>query len=143
MSSMNVIKFNMSEEVLRNYSNSIKKLKLESQQCGITDEEFKEMYLDCLQDLQTKKTPKQSSKFNVFFYIKIIISITIAITLIYNVKNIYSCVICSLQEYIYPGLRLLRYFSIPFISLFPSLTGKFKMVKYLFLLSPNNFVRCS
>ncbi|CAG9091072.1 unnamed protein product [Plutella xylostella] len=106
------------EEALQNYSNSIKLIKRQCREAGISEEDFKRMYFESLKDVQNDiaTTPgrrriftKQRCLFGGIIMLAIIV---------YNIKTIHS----NLQEYIYPGLQVLRRLSIPFISLFPSLT---------------------
>lgn len=110
-----------SQELLRSYSNSIKTLRLESQRSKISEDEFKNIYLQTFQEL--RQNTRYQHKHKLIRRTKIIL-IVIIVCLIgfYNIKDIYSAFMCNLQEYIYPGLRLLRHFTIPLISLFPSLT---------------------
>ncbi|XP_023938180.2 uncharacterized protein LOC112045983 [Bicyclus anynana] len=111
------------KELLQEYSKSITKLKKESVDAGITEEEFKEMYYKSLHDL-VKNNHISAANNRQWFKTKLIwlICLSTIIIVIYNYKSIHACVVCEMQDYIYPGLRLLRKFSIPFISLFPVLT---------------------
>lgn len=107
------------EEALQNYSNSIKLIKRQCREAGISEEDFKRMYFESLNDVQNDiatipDTRRIFTKRRCLFGGIIILAI-----IVYNIKTIHS----NLQEYIYPGLQVLRRLSIPFISLFPSLTG--------------------
>ncbi|CAB3228578.1 unnamed protein product [Arctia plantaginis] len=111
------------EEVLQEYSNSIKNIKKECRDAGISEEEFKRMYFQSLKTLRT--TGENGANHRRYFTTKykiLCIGIIVGIYVMYNYKIIYSTLMCNIQEYIYPGLKLLRRMSIPFISLFPSLT---------------------
>ncbi|XP_032512001.2 uncharacterized protein LOC116766296 isoform X2 [Danaus plexippus] len=110
----------MSQEDIDEYSNSIKRLKNESTITGISEEEFTKMYFQSLNELNRERLKKSNRKTNTIFVIPILV--IFFITIAYNYKFVYSCLICNMQEYIYPGLRLLRKISIPFVALFPSLT---------------------
>ncbi|CAH0669197.1 unnamed protein product [Spodoptera exigua] len=109
-------------EVIQEYSNSIKHLKKECIDAGMTEEEFRRMYLSSLETLDDEERPNNVprrfiTKFRVFLVMLLII-----LYIVYDYKSIYSSIVCNLQEFIYPGLKLLRKITIPFISLFPSLT---------------------
>lgn len=113
------------EEQLQNmaeYLNAIHRLKQQSSQ-GMLDKEFKKLYEKTIDSLTAppRNVRQQSQRKK---YVALILSITLAITLIANYKVIYTCIACNLQDYIYPGLRILRTFFIPLISWFSSLTGK-------------------
>lgn len=109
------------KELLQEYSESIRSLKKECAKAGISDEEFKEMYFESIKDVDNLVNENQSFLKKYKF---IITCFFIVLFVAYNFKSIYSCFLCNVQEYIYPGYRLLRKISIPFLSLFPSLTGK-------------------
>nr|XP_026491537.1 uncharacterized protein LOC113397424 [Vanessa tameamea] len=113
------------KELLQEYSESIKRLKKESAEIGINDDEFRKMYFDSLNDLDENL---QLNRRQFFFkkYKFLIIFVIIILFGIYNFKSIYSYIICNIQEYIYPGLRLLRKISIPFLSLFPAVTDLYQ-----------------
>lgn len=114
----------------RDYSNTIKRLKSEGVQSGLSEEEFKQIYHESLQELQ-QNLPLRPHRTSIIRKYKYIIIATILATLIiWNFKSVYSMVVCNLQEYIYPGLRLLRKLSLPFISLFPSLSGELCINSY-------------
>ncbi|XP_013185566.2 uncharacterized protein LOC106131122 [Amyelois transitella] len=111
------------QEILKEYCNSISKLKKECLNEGLTEREFQELYFKSLKfiNMQNIPTGRQQNRFftNRTF---LLMGILIVTCVVYNYKILYSGIVCNLQEYIYPGLRLLRRISIPFISLFPSLT---------------------
>ncbi|KAJ2950470.1 hypothetical protein O0L34_g8714 [Tuta absoluta] len=111
------------QETLYEYSQSIRRLRKQCFEAGMSDEEFRKMYLETLDSLSspnlplvTPNTRSGTRKHQVLLFAVCVLC------LIYNFKVIYSCLVCNLQDYVYPGLRLLRRISIPFISLFPSLT---------------------
>lgn len=111
------------QEIIQEYSNSIKNLKKQCTDAGMSEEEFKRMYFKSLKSLENTGSPetntprRAATKFRI-----VLLVIIIGVCVVYNYKSIYSSIVCNLQEYIYPGLKLLRKISIPFISLFPSLT---------------------
>lgn len=111
-------------EVIREYSNSIKNLKKQCIDAGMTEDEFRRMYLNSLETLDDADRPANVQRRAVTKYRVLLVGLLITLYIVYDYKSIYSSVVCNLQEYIYPGLKLLRKISIPFISLFPSLTGK-------------------
>lgn len=108
---------------LSEYSDSINTLRNQCLDAGMSEDEFRKLYFESLTSLDNHQvgTRPESirTKYKVIFILVLILGCCI-----YNYKTIYSCVICHMQEYIYPGLRLLRKITIPFLSLFPSLTGK-------------------
>ncbi|XP_045459532.1 uncharacterized protein LOC123670068 [Melitaea cinxia] len=111
------------KELLQEYSESIRSLKKECAKAGISDEEFKEMYFESIKDVDNLVNENQSFLKKYKF---IITCFFIVLFVAYNFKSIYSCFLCNVQEYIYPGYRLLRKISIPFLSLFPSLTDLYQ-----------------
>lgn len=111
------------EHLVRNYSSSIQRLKLQCHNSGLSEEEFKRIYLESLEESGNRYTMFERGR-NLILGHKRTILIVIIIIILYNLRSIYNAIFCNLQEYIYPGLRLFRHISIPFISLFPSLSGK-------------------
>ncbi|XP_037870733.1 uncharacterized protein LOC105841900 [Bombyx mori] len=110
----------VNQEVLRDYSSSIKNLKREAANAGISEEDFKKLYFESLKTLEKSERP---SSLTIVRNNKLkIISVLLLVFALFNFKYVYSSFVCNLQEYIYPGLRLLRKISIPFISLFPALS---------------------
>lgn len=110
-------------EALQEYSNSIKDLKKRSRDAGLSEEEFKKMYFQSLNNLETNRNVVLSNYHRINRYRVLLMGfVIIGIYTVYNFKTFYSTVMCNIQEYIYPGLKLVRRISIPLISLFPSLT---------------------
>ncbi|XP_045763650.1 uncharacterized protein LOC123866244 isoform X1 [Maniola jurtina] len=111
------------QEILQEYSKSINKLKKESISAGIKEDEFKKMYFKSLEDLKINTNNVSKNRHRFFKNILLVLlCLSILILITYNFKTIYGCMVCKMQDYIYPGLRMLRKFTIPFISLFPALT---------------------
>ncbi|XP_026747369.1 uncharacterized protein LOC113508495 [Trichoplusia ni] len=110
------------QEVLQEYSDSIKNLKKQCIDAGMSEEEFKLMYFQTLKTLENNGRPENNTRRSIFKYFLILLGVFIVLYTLYYSKAVYSSIVCNLQEYIYPGLKLLRRLSIPFISLFPSLT---------------------
>ncbi|XP_026765420.2 uncharacterized protein LOC113523619 isoform X2 [Galleria mellonella] len=112
----------VNEELLQEYSYSIQRLKRQCTEKGMSEEEFKKLYYHSLAFIEMQNQSVVTSRQRVGKRYKLLLAAVIVICIVYNFKFIYSCVVCNLQDYIYPGLRLLRRISIPFISLFPSIT---------------------
>lgn len=110
---------------LHEYSTSIRKLKKQCIDAGMDEQEFKEIYLESLKYVQKTQKPYQSCRISIIRKLFIIFtSIFLIFLVVFNFKSLYNCLLCNIQDYIYPGLRFIRRLSIPIISLFPSLTGK-------------------
>lgn len=115
------------ENLLQEYSESIRRLKRQCLEAGMSDDEFCKIYFESLKSLDAGDTPEPQSRLRFRAkYQVLVIGVLVVLCAAYNSKYMYSTMMCSLQEYIYPGLRLLRRISIPLISLFPSLTGKYQ-----------------
>lgn len=115
------------ENLLQEYSESIRRLKRQCLEAGMSDDEFRKVYFESLKSLEIRDTPEAQSRLR--FRAKhqvLVLGVLVLLFAAYNSKYLYSTMMCTLQEYIYPGLRLLRRISIPLISLFPSLTGKWQ-----------------
>lgn len=115
------------ENLLQGYSESIRRLKRQCLEAGMTEDEFRKIYFESLNSLDARGSPETQSRsrFRVKYRV-LVVGVIIFLCAAYNSKYLYSILMCNLQEYIYPGLRLLRRISIPLISLFPSLTGEYK-----------------
>lgn len=114
------------QELMQEYANSIKNLKKQCGDAGMSEEEFKRMYFRSLKTLENTGRPEVTTPCR--FVIKfgfLLVAIILGVYIVLNHNTIYSSIVCNLQEYIYPGLKLLRKISIPLISLFPSLTGNY------------------
>lgn len=111
------------ENVLQEYSDYIRTIRKQCLDAGLTEEEFREMYFESLKSVDSNTQAEAQTRPMLSTSHKLLlIGICVLGCSMYNYKTIYSCVVCHLQDYIYPGLRLLRRLSIPLISLFPSLT---------------------
>lgn len=109
-------------DYFKEYAGSTQKLKKECIDRGIDEEEFKKLYLETLETIDKNKIRNTRSRVYVKKRKLLLISVLLILT-VCSFKYIYNNVLCNLQEFIYPGLRLIRKMSIPFISLFPALTG--------------------
>ncbi|KAM3967992.1 uncharacterized protein ACR2FA_004397 [Aphomia sociella] len=112
----------VNEEILQEYSNSIQRLKRQCTERGMSEEDFRNIYYDSLDSIEMHNNSVPTNRRLLTRYKLLLIFLLALFCIVYNYKILYSCIICNLQEYIYPGLQLLRRISIPFISLFPSLT---------------------
>lgn len=114
----------VNQEILEEYSNSVKRLKKQWLEAGMSEEDFKKLYLETLQSAEKPQSTQELRYSRLKRYALLVLTVILSIVLILNYKTLYSCAACNLQDCIYPGLKLLRKFAIPFISLFPSITGK-------------------
>ncbi|CAG4941297.1 unnamed protein product [Colias eurytheme] len=110
----------MTTETLQDYSNDVQRLKKECIDAGISEDEFRRMYLESLRNLENSNQYKRKLWLKIFIIVFAISCMCVRTT---HYREIYSFIICNLQEYIYPGLRFWRQISIPFLSIFPVLTG--------------------
>ncbi|CAG5039683.1 unnamed protein product [Parnassius apollo] len=108
-------------ESITAYAHSIKKLKKECSDKGLSEDEFRKLYFESLNTIEEGDN-KLSNISRSFVTKRKFLLILLLILTIYSIKYICCNVLCNLQELIYPGLRLIRQISIPFISLFPALT---------------------
>lgn len=111
------------QKYLKEYTDSIKRLKKECISKGISENEFRKLYLESLKSIE--KTDVENTANVQYFRTKrkLVLSVILLILIVFALIYIYFNVLCNIQELIYPGLRLIRKISIPFISLFPALTG--------------------
>lgn len=114
------------ENLLQEYTESIRRLKTQCFEAGLSEDEFRKVYFESLKSLEPRNTSETQSRSR--FRVVLVVGVIILLCAAYDSKYLYSTMMCNLQEYIYPGLRLLRRISIPLISLFPSLTGKYKFL---------------
>lgn len=120
------------ENLLQEYSESIKRLKRQCLEAGMSEDEFRKVYFESLKSLEARDTPEAQYRLRFRIkYLVLVIGVLVLLLAAFNSKYMYSTVMCSVQEYIYPGLRLLRRISIPLISLFPSLTGEYVSIGFI------------
>ncbi|XP_014361866.2 uncharacterized protein LOC106713556 [Papilio machaon] len=106
----------------KNYTKSVQGLKKECAEHGINDEEFKKLYLETLESVNKNEIQKTTRSKLYAKKRKLLLILVLLLVTVCSFKYIYNNILCNLQEFIYPGLRLIRKISIPFISLFPALT---------------------
>lgn len=127
--SHNLIRMNKS---YKEYSKLVQELKKECAEHDINDEEFKKLYLESLESVNRNEIQNKNRSKIYVKKRKLLLMLVLLILTACSFKYIYNNVICNLQELIYPGLRLIRKMSIPFISLFPALTGLFYYKIFLY-----------
>ncbi|XP_077286578.1 uncharacterized protein LOC143911543 isoform X2 [Arctopsyche grandis] len=104
----------------KEYSESLQNLIERATDAGITHEQFKRIFEESLAELEPQNKPKYSH--TRFLIIALLFIITLYFVNLSLDGKPLSLFLCKIQEFIYPGLRLLRILSIPIISTFPSLT---------------------
>lgn len=129
----------MSKELLENYRKDIENVKKSAKKLGLTDNEiesiFKRSLIDLQNDISSNFTFFAKIKKYSFYSIKWFIVLFAIVSFIYILLNVHqptsSIVLRNVQGLIYPGLKFVRYLSVPIITLFPSLTGTKKMCSFL------------
>lgn len=122
---------------VQEYFDSVRRLKQQSIDEGMPDKEFKKLYhntLDSLSGATMNRQQQENSKAKRKKYAALIVmGLTLIIASAYY-QVIYSCIASNLQDFIYPGLRLLRSIFIPIIEFFSSITGKnlYITIKYCY-----------
>lgn len=113
---------------IQEYYNVVRRWKQQCNDEGLSDEEFMELYNETLDSVSASRivSPENTNFTRRKKYVACLaigLAIIAILLVATNYKVLYSYIACNLQDYIYPGLRLIRKLSIPIISLFPSLTG--------------------
>lgn len=127
------------EELLKKFREEIKKLRLYANESDISENEVEEIFQNGLLLLKNSKTslPKKnySKKANFLLVTKCCLIIVTILILLYILLNVHqptsSIVLRNVQGLIHPGFKFLRFFSVPIIKMFPSLTSKCLAFKLL------------
>lgn len=112
----------VNQQVIKEYSYSMAMLKKQCCDAGMSEAEFKKIYYEALEELEKEKneTPRRSSNNIKLKFAFLTLVLALSTIVLYN----FNIILSNMQEFIYPGLYTLRKLAIPFISLFPSLTGE-------------------
>ncbi|XP_018335085.1 uncharacterized protein LOC112906734 [Agrilus planipennis] len=118
-------------ELLELYKSNVEEIRKYASNCNISDEEIDGIFQNCLKKICKRPHIHQKNSYNCYkcasFFIKIIFSIIFLSVIIYITLNVHqatsSIVLRNVQSFIYPGLKLLRFLSVPIISKFPWMTS--------------------
>lgn len=113
-------------DAYRQYVNEIKEYATHH---GISSSETNDIFEQCFRTLDAKYTKKVTLFRRVcrFFRNLFIVAFifVFCIILLYNHHSTHKFVLRNIQNFIYPGLKLLRIIAVPIIKQFPSLTGNY------------------
>lgn len=122
------------EELLQQYENDVKNLRNCAKSLNLSDEEITQIFKDCFVQLNHENgssNPLGNNAQKIFYYFtKIFLFFIFIAFIVYILLNVHqptsSIVLRNVQGLIYPGLKLLRFWSVPIIKKFPTLTGKLR-----------------
>lgn len=115
-------------ELLQQYKNDVNNLRKCAKELNFSDKEITKIFQECFRQLE-KENPSSNHNAQKYlwtilklFFIFILLSICLYILL--NVHQPTSSIVLrNVQGLIYPGLKVLRFLSVPIIKRYPSLTG--------------------
>lgn len=118
------------EDLLQKYNQNVEEIRNLGKEMKLSDEEINKIFTECFSELRRNEC-------NDFTHllIKILKSICYIIfisfviyTILYHHQPTLSLVMRNVQGFIYPGLKILRLISVPIISAYPSLSGKYSWI---------------
>lgn len=122
-------------KLLLEYKENVEKVRKRAKARDLNDKQINEIFENCFKHLKNKASSSnvcvhKSKAQNVFIWIfKAFLCFTGFLFVFYIILNVHqpttSIVLRNVQGLIYPGLKLIRYFSVPIIKRFPQLTGLF------------------
>jgi hypothetical protein len=118
-------------ELLQQYKNDVNNLRKCANQLDFSDRELTKIFKECFRILDQEDSNSKQNGTNAQKYFSTIVKIFLIFTLvsvcIYILLNVHqptsSLVLRNVQGLIYPGLKVLRFLSVPIIKQYPSLTG--------------------
>jgi hypothetical protein len=118
-------------ELLQQYKNDVNNLRKCANQLDFSDRELTKIFKECFRILDQEDSTSKQNATNAQKYFSTIVKIFLIFTLvsvcIYILLNVHqptsSLVLRNVQGLIYPGLKVLRFLSVPIIKQYPSLTG--------------------
>ncbi|KAJ3657770.1 hypothetical protein Zmor_009553 [Zophobas morio] len=119
------------QELLQQYKNDVNNLRKCAKELNFSDKEITKIFKQCFNELdhENPKPPRNSGNAQKYAttILKIFFIFTLVSTCIYILLNVHqptsSLVLRNVQGLIYPGLKILRFLSVPIIRKYPSLTG--------------------
>lgn len=133
------------QELLIKFKKDVKKLRIHASKSNISDNEVNQLFKNGLSILRddiknSLKRENVNKKWSLIF-IKTIFIILLIILIIYVVLNVHqptsSIVLRNVQGLIYPGFKFLRFFSVPIIQTFPSLTSTILLIAIISIIKTN------
>lgn len=113
-------------EFLKQYKKDVETIRKSAKNLGLSDSEVNKIFNDCINNINEKKCSKNKAQ-RCNFTIKLFLLFLCFCISIYILLNVHqttsSIVLRNVQGLIYPGMKMVRYLSVPIIKLFPSLTG--------------------
>lgn len=122
-------------ELLQQYKNDVNNLRKCAKELNLNDEEVTQAFKDCFKILNSENVSSSKHAQKYLTILKLFSIFILSLLFIYILLNVHqptsSLVLRNVQGLIYPGLKVLRFLSVPVIKKFPSLTGPigFKIVK--------------
>lgn len=118
-------------ELLQQYKNDVNNLRKCAKELNFSDKEITKIFKECFKQLDQETPSSNRNLTNAQKYFSTIFKLFLIFTLIsicvYVLLNVHqptsSIVLRNVQGLIYPGLKVLRFLSVPIIKKFPSLTG--------------------
>lgn len=119
----------MSKQILRKYLKDVNILRKRAKVLNLSDTEIDKIFIKCFASLKIRDNRNQSKRQRIFAVIfKTSCVLLFLLLFSYILLNVHqptsSIVLRNVQGLIYPGLKILRYLSIPLVKKFPKLTGK-------------------
>jgi hypothetical protein len=114
------------------YKKEIQDIKEYAIKNNVSEDQVNKVFKECFYLLEVKTSTRITIALKLLKYCSIILLIIISsIVILYNHPKTHNILLRNLQNFIYPGLRILRKFAVPVITTYPSLTGDLIYVNYL------------
>lgn len=134
----------LKEELINKYNKDVGYLRKCAKKLNLSDDEIEQIFASCLKIIKLRKTRSacsciQRAQRLFLGVLKVFIFFVFFILVIYVLLNVHqptsSIVLRNVQGLIHPGLKVLRFISVPIIKAFPSLTSKYLNVHSIISIS--------
>lgn len=117
------------EKLLLEYKKEIEQVRNSAKNQGVSDSDFEKVFNESIASLKKNsifyKIPNKTNYVNIL--IKLFLVTIVLVISIYVLLNVHqptsSIVLRNVQGLIYPGLKFIRFLSVPIIKAFPALTS--------------------
>lgn len=118
-------------ELIKEYIEDIEYLRKCAKDLKLSDKEIDQVFHSCFKIIKKRANISNNAKYpkqKILKWLLGIIIFTVIIVIIYVILNVHrptsSIILRNVQSFIYPGLKFIRFLSVPIIKKVPSLTCK-------------------
>lgn len=109
---------------LKEYRQYVDDLRAYARDHGITEDETDKIFEECFRELEKQSVNKCHWLFKIIkITFGVVLCVIICAICLYNHPSTHNFCLRNIQDFIYPGMWIVRKLAVPIITRFPALTG--------------------